>query len=308
MAVTIASLEYGNRTPQEFISSTIMDAGIRQYFSVYDGVKDKQQIPIYAASLSWGTDLCTFDPQSVASIDEKEFVTKNYKWAFKNCKTALQRSYRSLMLKKGQNNSETMDSDFKDWVFDTFSKLASKHVGTLAHDEIAAQITADANVNKITGAAGSAAAMIDATTVLAQLQIIFKGMTEEMYLSNFNVNGVIKDQSPSLAFILPYEVYQAAHIALTNNMTFNERAQIEAGALPLKYMGIPIMMDVNQAADRVLLAPLDNFVTVVDDIADVKAIQMKYIEELSSDYLWGQFTIGFGYKKSELIVQYTGAA
>jgi len=308
MAVTIASLEYGNRTESEFIAATILQSGVHQNYSLYDGVKDKQQIPVFAGSLTWGTDLCVFDPQSVVSIDEKEFVTLNYKWAFKNCKTALQRSYRSLMLKQGQNNSETMDSDFKDWVFDYFSKLAGQKIGSLAHDTLATQITADANVNKTTGAAGSNAALIDPTTVLAQLQLVFKLMTEEMYLSNFTANGVVRDQDASLAFILPFEVYQAAHIALTNNMTFNERAQIEAGALPLKYMGIPIYLDVNQAANRVILAPLNNFVIVVDDIADVKAIQAKYIEELSSDYLWGQFTIGFGYKKSELIVEYIGAA
>ena len=108
MAVTIADLEYGNRTPSEFIAATILSAGVHQHYSLFDGVKDKQQIPIFAGSLTWGTDLCKFDPQSVASIDEKEFVTNNYKWAFKNCKTALQRSYRSLMLKQGQNNPETM--------------------------------------------------------------------------------------------------------------------------------------------------------------------------------------------------------
>ena len=308
MAVTIADLDYGNRTPSEFIAATIVEAGVHQYFSLYDGVKDKQQIPVFAGTLTWGTDLCVFDPQSVASIDEKEFVTKNYKWAFKNCKTALQRSYRSLMLKQGQNNSETMDSDFKDWMFDYFAGLAGQKIGALAHDELATQITADANVNKVTGAAGSIAALVAPATVLAQLQLVFLEMTEEMYLTNFSHNGVAKDQSISLAFILPFEVYQAAHIALTNNMTFNERAQIEAGALPLRYMGISIYLDPNQVATRVLLAPLDNFVTVVDDIADVKAIQTKYMEELSSDYIWGQFTIGFGYKKSELIVQYTGAA
>jgi hypothetical protein len=308
MAVTIASLEYGNRTESEFIAATILEAGVHKNYSLFDGVKDKQQIPVFAGALTWGTDMCVFDPQSVVSIDEKEFVTLNYKWAFKNCKTALQRSYRSMKLKQGQNNEETMDSDFKDWVFDYFAKLAGQKIGALAHDELATQITADANVNKVAGAAGSAAKLVDPVNVLSELQIIFKAMTEEMYLSNFNVNGVVRDQDVSLAYVLPFEVYQAAHIALTNNMTFNERAQIEAGALPLKYMGIPIMLDINQAADRVILAPLDNFVTVVDDIADVKAIQTKYIEELSSDYLWGQFTIGFGYKKSELIVEYIGQA
>lgn len=304
MAVTIAALEYGNRTESQFIAQTILASGVHGAYQIFDGVKDKQQIPIFAGALTWGTDLCVFDPQSVVSIDEKEFATKNYKWAFKNCKTALQRSYRSLMLKKGQNNAETMDSDFKDWVFDYFSKLASQHIGKIAHDELAAQITADANVNK--KADGVAADMINPMFVLGELQKVFKEMTKEMYLSHFDVNGVVRDQSENLAFIVPFGVYQAAHIALTNHMTFNERAQIEAGALPLKYMGIPIYLDVNMVDTRVLLAPLSNFVVVVDDIADVKAIQSKYIEELSSDYLWGQFTIGFGYKKSDLIVEYKG--
>ena len=308
MAVTIATLDYGNRTPSEFIAQTILSSGIVKGFSLYDGVKDKQQIPVFDGSLTWGTDLCVFDPQSVATIDEKEFTANNYKWAFKNCKTALQRSYRSLMLKQGQNNEETMDSQFKDWVFDTFSKLAADKVAVLAHDELATQMTADANVNKTNGAAGSAAKLIAPATVLDELAIVFALMTKEMYLSNFSANGVVRDQDASLAFILPYEAYNAAHIALSAINTKNERENIEAGKLPLSYMGIPIYLEYHQAATRVVLAPITNFVTVVDDIADVEAIQTKYIEELSSDYLWGQFTIGFGYKKSELIVEYKAQA
>ena len=302
MAVTIASLDYGNRTPSEFIAATIVASGVRKHFSIFDGVKDKQQIPVFAASLAWGTEMCVFDPQSVASIDEKEFVTKNYKWAFKNCKTALQRSYRSMMMKKGMNNAETMDSQFKDWLFDYFAALAAKHVGTLANTELKTQIAADANVNKQAGV------LIDAeadATVLGELKKVFLGMTEEMYETGFDERGVIKDQSISLAFQLPWKVYQAAHVALSQNMTHKERIDIEAGKLPLNYMGIPIYLDVELDATRILLSPLDNFVTVVDDIADVEAIQTKYIEELSSDYFWGQFTIGFGYKKSELIVEAT---
>jgi len=45
---------------------------------------------------------------------------------------------------------------------------------------------------------------------------------------------------------------------------------------------------------------------LTDDYSDVEAIQAAYKPELSSDYLWGQFTIGFSYKKGEDIVYYTG--
>jgi len=305
MAVTIADLDYGNRTPSEFIAQTIIASGLPSKFSLYDGVKDKQQIPVFDGSLTWGTDFCTFDPQSVVSIDEKEFTASNYKWAFKNCKTALQQSYRSLMMKKGSNNAETMDEQFKDWVFDYFSKLASAKIGSLAEIAIAAEVAGDANVNKTVGAAGTVGLAEDPDTVLDQLAVVFNLITQEMYLSHFSVRGTVLDASENLSFELPYAVYQAAHIALTQKMSWSDRADVEAGRLPLSYMGINIYMNPEQAATTIRVAPLNNYVTVVDDIADVEAIQTKYIEELSSDYMWGQFTIGFGYKKSELIVDYT---
>ncbi len=305
MAVTIAALDYGNRTPSEFIAQTIISSGLPSKFSLYDGVKDKQQIPVFDGSLTWGTDMCVFDPQSVVSIDEKEFTASNYKWAFKNCKTALQQSYRSMMMKKGANNAETMDEQFKDWVFDYFSKLASAKIGALAEDAISTEIASDANVNKEVGAAGTLGLATDPDTVLAQLADVFNAITREMYLSHFSARGAILDNSENLAFELPFDVYHAAHIALTQKMSWSDRADLEAGRVPLSYMGINIYMNPEQAATTIRVAPLNNYVTVVDDLADVEAIQAKYIEELSSDYMWGQFTIGFGYKKSELIVDYT---
>jgi len=303
MAVTIADLEYGNRTPSEFIAASIISSGVVSRFSLYDGVKDKQQIPIFAGSLTWGTDVCVFDPQSVASIDEKEFTATNYKWAFKNCKTALQQSYRGMMLKKGMNNAETMDSQFKDWVFDYFAKLAGQYVGNLAWTAIMTEIGTDASVNK-----GTSADLINSTdpeAVLAVLQKVYLEITEDMYISHFQPNGALTDSPEGLAFILPFEVYHTAHTALVQNMSWSDRMDLEEGKKPLAYMGIPVLLEPELAADKIIVGPLDNFVTVVDDIADVKAIQTKYIEELSSDYLWGQMCIGFGYKKSDLIVEYT---
>lgn len=303
MAVTIADLEYGNRTPSEFISQAIIDSGIVSQFSLYDGVKDKQQIPIFAGSLTWGTDVCEFNPLSVASIDEKEFTATNYKWAFKNCKTALQQSYRGMMLKKGMNNAETMDSQFKDWVFEYFAKLSGQYINTLAWTNIMTEIGTDASVNK--GTSVDLVASVDPAQVLGILQKIWMEVTEEMYIAHYNPQGTTIDQAPGLSFILPFEIYQAAHVAITQEMSWSDREDLEAGRKILSYMGVPVYLEPNLAADKVLIAPLDNFVTVVDDIADIRAIQTKYIEELSSDYLWGQMCIGHGYKKSELIVEYT---
>lgn len=303
---TLATLDWANRLPEEFLQSVLLQSGVHKNYSIYDGVKSKMQIPIFSGQLTFGNDFCTFDPQSQVDITEKEFSTTNYKWAFKNCKTALQTTYKSLLLRKGANNDETIDAQFMDWIMTYFADLAGKKVGEVATAEIKTEIAADASVNKISGAAGSLQDSKDATKVLGVLKNIFSGITKEMYLSHFQVNGVTSSAAgEGLAFILPWEMYQAAHIALSTNLSFQERQEIEAGKLPLKYLGIPLIVNPDAADTDVIVSPLDNFVTVVDDIADVRAIQKKYIEELSSDYIWGQFTIGFSYKVSEKILAYT---
>jgi hypothetical protein len=305
MAVTIADLEYGKRDPQEFIQDMITSSGIHANYSIFDGVKDKQQLPIFKGTLVFGNNICEFDPQSTADITEKEFTVNNYKWAFKNCKTALQRSYRSLMLKKGANNDETMDSQFKDWIYDHFSFLAGKHVGQVATTEIQDEIDNDGAVNKETGAAGSLPDSQDPTAIEALMDDIYQKIPENMFIGQFNPDGTVNNVSgEGLTFLLPVGMYRALHIALNKKYTTSEKEQIEKGTLVPSYMGIPIMVNPDADDSDVIVSRLDNFVTVVDELGDVEAIQSKYYEELSSDYLWGQFSIGFSYKVSEEIYHY----
>ena len=58
----------------------------------------------------------------------------------------------------------------------------------------------------------------------------------------------------------------------------------------------------SMAANEVIVSAPDNLVLLTDDYNDVKAIDMKYEAELSSDKVWGQFKLGFSYLKSEEIV------
>lgn len=298
----LASLEWANRTPDEFMQAMLFQSGVHSRYSIYDDVKDKMSIPIFDGTLVFTTDFCAWEPGSSVDITEKEFATKNYKWAFQNCKTALQRTFRSEMLTKGANNEQTLDDQLKDWIFTHFAALSAKHVGSIATTEIMTEIAADGNVIK--GTSADLAASKEAATVLPVLAKVFKDISKEMYLSHFGVNGVIINKQNSLAMVLPWEVYQAAHIALSTSMTHLERADIEAGKLPLRYMGIDLLVNPDAEDKDILVAEMSNFVTVVDDLADVKAIQLKYIEELNSDYIWGQFIIGFSYKISEEILYY----
>ena len=51
-----------------------------------------------------------------------------------------------------------------------------------------------------------------------------------------------------------------------------------------------------------MIAAAQNIVMLTDEYNDVRAIDMKYEAELSSDKIWGQFKLGFSYLKGSEIV------
>lgn len=298
MAVTIASLDWGNRTPDKFIDASVKSTGILQMFTLIDGVKSKSQIPVFDAVLNFGSDLCVFDPQSVATIDEKEMSVANYKWAFQNCKTALQNSYRSVLLRKGANNAETMDSQFKDWLFGYFAKLAGQKVLELAATEIRAEIVADGDVIKPTQSTDD---FTDPTKVLGAFRAAYSAMPKDQLDSLFNVTD--REYRPS--FICNSSVIRAYQLAVADLYTTSNGN--ETGAVP-KYMGMELINFATLTNQEILVAKPANLAMIVDDYADVNAIQTEYEAKVSSDYIWGQFTIGFSYMISENIVYYLGTA
>ena len=296
--LTIATLDWGNRVPNQFIDYAVKSTSVLGSFTVIDGVKSKVQVPIFDAALVFGSDLCVFDPQSTATIDEKEMTVSNYKWAFQNCKTALQSSYRSVMLRKGANNEETMDSEFKDWIFEYFGKLAGNKVLTLASTEILAEIASDSNVNKPTQSSND---LTDDTKILTDLKAAFKAVPQSQLDS---LQGVT-DREYRPAIFANSNVIRAYQLAVADKFT---TVYANGERLTPPYMGMEIINFPTLGDQEIIITQPANLVMVVDDYADVKAIQMKYKEELSSDYIWGQFTIGFSYKVSEDIVYYTGTA
>ena len=296
--LTISQLDWGNRNPNQFIDAAVQNTDVLKMFTLVDGVKSKYQFPIADASLTFGTDVCVFDPQSSASIDEKEMSVSTYKWAFKNCKNVLQNSYRSLLLKKGANNPETMDSEFKDWLFGYFAKLAGQKVLQLAASEIRTEILADVNVIKPSASSNS---LTDETTILTDMKAAYKNMSQSMRERLFGVAD--RDFKP--AFFVNANVYTAYQLAIAaaekNTYDGTKLGLIET------FMGMEVHLFATlQDTEMILTAP-NNFVMLVDDYADPDAIQSEYKPELSSDYVWGVFTVGFSYKVSEDIVYYTGA-
>ena len=56
------------------------------------------------------------------------------------------------------------------------------------------------------------------------------------------------------------------------------------------------------AANEFIVSAPQNLVMLTDDYNDVRAIDMKYEPELSSDKIWGQFKLGFSYLKGEEVI------
>ena len=291
MAISVATLDWGNRTPDLFIDAMVKSAKVLDRFRLVDGVKSKVQVPIFDASLTFGSDLCVFDPQSSASIDEKEMTVSTYKWAFLNCKNVLETTYRSVLLKQGQHNEETMDAQFKDWVFDYFAKLSAQKALELAATALTTEMAADATVlDYDTNAA------ITSANILSLMEGAYQTMSATMLAAVYGD----ADRQLKPAFFMGTAAIQAYQIAIAGLYTTTAQGVVE-GNIPA-YYGMEVVHFPSLAAGQFFISAPENIVMLTDDYNDIRAIDMKYESELSSDKIWGQFKLGFSYLKGEEIV------
>ncbi len=291
MSVTISNLPYGDRRPDLFIDAMVKSAAVLNRFRLIDGVKAKVNVPIFDAALTFGNDLCVFDSQSTASVGEKEMTVETYKWAFLNCKDALESSYRGLLLKKGQHNPETMDAEFKDWVFDYFAKLSSQKALELAASELATEMTADTDVIDAV-----ITTPITSSNILDALEKAYAAMSDVMLAAVYG--DADRDFKP--AIFLGTAAMQAYQIAIAGLYTTTPQGVVE-GSIP-NYYGMEVIHMASLRVDEFFISAPQNLTMLTDDYNDVKAIDMKYEAELSSDKIWGQFKLGFSYLKGDEIV------
>ena len=291
MSISISSLPYGDRRPDLFIDAMVKSAAVLNRFRLIDGVKAKVNVPIFDASLTFGNDLCVFDSQSTASVGEKEMTVETYKWSFLNCKDALESSYRGLLLKKGQHNPETMDAEFKDWVFDYFAKLSAQKALELAGTEITTELAADAAVLDY-----DTNATLDSSNILDKMEGAYGTMSDVMLAAVYG--DADRDFKP--AYFLGTAAMQAYQIAIAGLYTTTPQGVVEGG-IP-NYYGMEVVHMASMPANEFIISAPQNLVMLTDDYNDVRAIDMKYEAELSSDKIWGQFKLGFSYLKGEEIV------
>lgn len=291
MGIVISNLPYGDRRPELFIDSMVKSAAVLNRFRLIDGVKAKVNVPIFDATLTFGSDICVFTGNSAATIGEKEMTVTTYKWSFLNCKNVLESSYRGLLLKKGQNNPETMDADFKDWVFDYFAKLSAEKALTVAGTALTTEMAADAAVLDY-----DTNATLTSANILDKMEGAYGTMSDVMLAAVYG--DADRDFKP--AIFLGTAAMQHYQIAIAGLYTTTPQGVVEGG-VP-NYYGMEVIHFPSMPANEFMIAAPQNIVMLTDEYNDVSAIDMKYEAELSSDKIWGQFKLGFSYLKGEEIV------
>ena len=208
-----------------------------------------------------------------------------------NCKDVLESTYRSVLLKQGQHNEETMDAQFKDWVFDYFAKLSAQKALELAATALATELSADTAVlDYDTNAA------LTSANILEKMEGAYQVMSANM------LSAVYGDADRQLkpAFFMGTAAVQAYQISIAGLYTTTAQGVVE-GNIPA-YYGMEVIHFPSLAAGSFIISAPENIVMLTDNYNDVRAIDMKYESELSSDKIWGQFKLGFSYLKGEEVV------
>lgn len=290
---------WGDRSRDLFIDAMVKSAAVLNRFTLIDGVKNKVNVPIFDVSTSAfvAGDDCEFADNNVASIQEKEMTVETFNWGFKNCKHVLENSYRGVALKKGQHNPETMDVEFRNWVYDYFAKLAAQKALTYAGSELVTEMEADADVID----ADTNATTISSSNILDAMQICYQGMSDVMLSAVYGD----ADREFKPAIFLGTVAYQSFQIAMAedfaSSMTLSSSDGIAEGRIPT-YYGMEVIHLASLAANKLFITAPSNLVMLTDDYNDVAAIDSEYEAKENAEYLWGRFKLGFSYLKGSEIV------
>lgn len=292
---------FGDRRPDLFIDSMIKSAAVLSRFSIVDGVKSKLNVPVFGLSATSGDGYteganCDFTDTFTATVEEKEMSVDSFSWGFKNCKDALESSYRGLMLKKGQLNPETLDAEFRSWIFDRFAKLAAEKALVKAGVDLLAAMKTGDDAVPAGQVVDLGATAISSSNILDHMEDAYEAMSEVMLSAVYGD----ADREYKPAYFLGTAAYQAYQIAIAGLHTTTPEGVVR-GEIPT-YYGMEVIHMPALAAQNFFISAPSNLVLLTDDYNDVNAIGSEYEAKEHAEYLFGRFKLGFDYMKGEEIV------
>lgn len=296
MALSVANgLEWHNRKPEEFIDEIVKNTRVLDGFTIIDGVKSKVAVPKYSATIAYHADLCSFDPTSSASIDEKEMSVATFKWDFINCKDVLESEYRSMMLRQGQLNEETMDADFSDWLFDYFRKLVQEKIVTVAGTELVTEITTGVDSASVL-TPSSAISAVTKSNVYAAFETGYSTFSGDLLAAVYGD----ADREFRPVYYVSTNVMQAFQLARADKYTDSPEG-LDTGVIGT-YMGMEVRHFSSLPDNTIIVTPPRNLVMLTDSYNDSLSIQTEYDNKTNSRLVWGQFKLGFDFKNPAHLV------
>lgn len=289
IAATMKNTGWGDRRQSLFIEKMVQSSQFLNRLTIVDGVKSKALIPEYDAALTYGTNICdlTEGTGGTWSLSEKEVSVKDHTWYFSNCKKTLESTYRSVYLKKGQNNEQTFDDDLLDWLLNHFAKLNSAKAVQLCAEELRAQFTSDEKVTKATTTAG---------TVIGTLEEMYLAIPDMMLQGMYGETD--RDIKPVI-FLSPIDMRKyKLEIAARYNTVYDGTA--EGKTMP--FMGLEVACFNQLQTGEIIIAQPNNLLLVTDDFGDVNSINYEWDKLKNSDQFFGQFKLGFSYRYGDNIV------
>tara|TARA_R110000782_G_C14798829_1_gene411663 strand:- start:144 stop:1091 length:948 start_codon:yes stop_codon:yes gene_type:complete len=307
--VTGVTGDWGDRRPDLFIDAMVKSAAVLNRFSIVDGVKSKLNVPIFSVTAQAGDGdgfvagaNCSFDETFDAAITEKEMTVQTFHWGFKNCKDALEASYRGLMLKKGQLNPETLDAEFRAWIFDRFAKLAAQKALLQANTELLAEMKSGGDAIPAGQVVDIGATAISSSNILDHMEDAYEAMSEVMVAAVYGD----ADREFKPAYFLGSVAYQAYQIAIAGKHTTTPEGIIK-GEIPT-YYGMEVVHMPSLTANNFFVSAPSNLVLLTDNYNDTGAIGNEYEAKEQAEYLFGRFKLGFDYYKgSEMVIAYDAA-
>lgn len=290
IADSIKATGWGDRKENLFIDGFIRSSKVLSSMMLIDGVKSKAQIPIRGLSLTYGNNICNLKEGTGGeiSLGEKEVTVDDFTYLLSNCKKELEGTYRSKLLKKGQNNEQSLDDDLKEWLFDTIAKKSGEKAVTLAASVLKTKMKADSKCISYTPT--------DGEDILATLQGMYEKFSSDMLDALMSESD--KEFKPVI--MMNSRMMQKYQLAIAEKDRISYSGLRDGVVVP--YMGMDVVNFPSLADGEIIITEPQNLLLITDDYGDVKAIQSKFEPLEGGDIFFGAFKLGFDFRRSDTVV------
>lgn len=272
------------------------------------GVKDSTKLNLIDLAgniLQADSKDCSWDPQQIAKLSEKELKVKTYKINLEQCIDDLERKRTVWMLSPGARNQELPDTLEEA----TMAILANELSSEIETKIFKGDSTADANdfdgVIKVltdsTQAIKVSGVTLTKANVLAEIEKLFTAIPEDVLATGL--------QEGSLNIYVSYPTLLKVKMALGgvygNNVVVSPNFMVEGDVV--RYMGVELVPVKGLDDDDMVAADAKNFLIGTDLVRDLEEIRLGQFAAPRDNKIFidGRLRLGFAIPFEDEVVYYS---